>query len=114
MTVPDATSVFHEGDTGTFDLDDGSWRNETTGDSGSVPKLPDLILEIISSGVCCRGWRHRVICLPNWKMYCGPAQSRSAARVAAHDLGTGEDFCATSAPVTNEARWPATLSTHMR
>jgi 3-isopropylmalate/(R)-2-methylmalate dehydratase small subunit len=50
MTVPDATSVFHEGDTGTFDLNDGSWRNETTGDSGSVPKLPDLILEIISSG----------------------------------------------------------------
>lgn len=35
MTVPDATGV---------------WRNETTGDSGSVPKLPDLILEIISSG----------------------------------------------------------------
>jgi 3-isopropylmalate/(R)-2-methylmalate dehydratase small subunit len=50
MTVPDATGVFHEGDTGTFDLADGSWRNETTGDSGSVPKLPDLILEIISSG----------------------------------------------------------------
>ena len=50
MTVPDATSVFREGDTGTFDLCDGSWRNETTGDSGSVPKLPDLILEIIASG----------------------------------------------------------------
>jgi 3-isopropylmalate/(R)-2-methylmalate dehydratase small subunit len=50
MTVRDATSVFHEGDTGTFDLNDGSWRNETTGDSGSVPKLPDLILEVISSG----------------------------------------------------------------
>ncbi|MCW2661721.1 MAG: 3-isopropylmalate dehydratase [Mycobacterium sp.] len=50
MTVPDATSVFHEGDTGTFDLSDGSWRNDTTGASGTVPKLPDLILDIIESG----------------------------------------------------------------
>jgi 3-isopropylmalate/(R)-2-methylmalate dehydratase small subunit len=50
MTVPDATKVFREGDTGTFDLGDGSWRNETTGVSGSVPKLPDLVLDIISAG----------------------------------------------------------------
>ncbi|MGO9041151.1 MAG: 3-isopropylmalate dehydratase [Mycobacterium sp.] len=50
MTIPDATSVFHEGDTGTFDLTAGTWRNDTTGASGSVPKLPDLILDIIESG----------------------------------------------------------------
>jgi 3-isopropylmalate/(R)-2-methylmalate dehydratase small subunit len=50
MTVPDATTVFREGDTGTFDLTSGGWRNETTGVSGSVPKLPDLILDIIASG----------------------------------------------------------------
>jgi 3-isopropylmalate/(R)-2-methylmalate dehydratase small subunit len=50
MTIPDATTAFREGDTGTFDLSTGEWRNETTGASGSVPKLPDLILEIIASG----------------------------------------------------------------
>jgi len=50
MTIPDATTVFSEGDTGTFDLGTGEWRNETTGASGSVPKLPGLILEIIASG----------------------------------------------------------------
>jgi len=50
MTIPDATRVFHEGDTGTFDLTAGTWRNDTTGASGSVPKLPDLILDIIESG----------------------------------------------------------------
>ncbi len=42
--------MFSEGDTGTFDLSSGEWRNEATGASGSVPKLPDLILDIISSG----------------------------------------------------------------
>lgn len=50
MTVPDATSFFHEGDTGTFDLTGGIWRNDTTGASGTVPKLPGLILDIIESG----------------------------------------------------------------
>jgi 3-isopropylmalate/(R)-2-methylmalate dehydratase small subunit len=50
MTLPEATSVFGEGDTGTFDLSCGAWRNDTTGASGSVPTLPDLILEIIASG----------------------------------------------------------------
>ncbi|MDT5179936.1 MAG: 3-isopropylmalate/(R)-2-methylmalate dehydratase small subunit [Mycobacterium sp.] len=50
MTVPDATSSFSDGDTGTFDLTDGTWRNDTTGASGAVPRLPDLILDIIASG----------------------------------------------------------------
>jgi len=50
MTVPDATAVFREGDVGSFDLSTGAWRNETTGASGTVPKLPDLILDIIASG----------------------------------------------------------------
>ena len=42
--------MFSEGDTGTFDLTAGTWRNDTTGESGTVPKLPDLILDIIESG----------------------------------------------------------------
>lgn len=50
MTLPDATSLFTDGDTGTFDLSDGSWRNDTVGTSGSVPRLPELILDIIGSG----------------------------------------------------------------
>jgi len=50
MTLPAATSIFSDGDTGTFDLTDGTWRNETTGASGNVPKLPDMILDIIASG----------------------------------------------------------------
>jgi 3-isopropylmalate/(R)-2-methylmalate dehydratase small subunit len=50
MTLPDATSSFRDGDIGTFDLADGTWRNETTGASGTVPKLPDMILDIIASG----------------------------------------------------------------
>jgi len=50
MTIPEATTIFSEGDTGTFDISTGEWRNETTGAAGSVPKLPDLILDIIASG----------------------------------------------------------------
>jgi 3-isopropylmalate/(R)-2-methylmalate dehydratase small subunit len=50
MTVPGATSLLRDGDTGTFDLADGSWRNDTTGASGTVPTLPDLVLDIIASG----------------------------------------------------------------
>ena len=50
MTVPEATALFSDGDSGTFDLTDGSWRNDTTGASGIVPTLPDLILDIITSG----------------------------------------------------------------
>ena len=50
MTLPDATTLFSEGDTGTFDLSGGAWRNETTGASGTVPTPPGLILDIIESG----------------------------------------------------------------
>jgi 3-isopropylmalate/(R)-2-methylmalate dehydratase small subunit len=50
MTLPEATTIFSEGDVGSFDLSSGGWRNDTTGASGSVPTLPDLILDIISSG----------------------------------------------------------------
>src|SRR6201990_814338 len=50
MTLPHASTAFTEGDTGPFDLSDGRWRNETTGESGSVPRLPGLILDIIASG----------------------------------------------------------------
>ena len=50
MTLPAATTLFTEGDTGTFELSDGTWRNDTAGTSGSVPRLPDLILDIIAEG----------------------------------------------------------------
>ena len=50
MTLPEATSLFSEGDTGTFDLSSGAWSNDTTGASGEVPRLPELILDIIASG----------------------------------------------------------------
>jgi 3-isopropylmalate/(R)-2-methylmalate dehydratase small subunit len=50
MTLPEATAIFSDGDTGTFDLAEGSWRNDTTGKSGAVATLPKLILDIIASG----------------------------------------------------------------
>jgi 3-isopropylmalate/(R)-2-methylmalate dehydratase small subunit len=50
MTLPDATTVFREEDIGTFNLATGNWRNDSTGASGSVSKLPGLILDIIASG----------------------------------------------------------------
>lgn len=50
MTVPGVTAAFSDGDTGTFDLRSGAWRNDTTGVSGTVGKLPDLILDILASG----------------------------------------------------------------
>ena len=49
MTLPDATTIFSDGDAGTFDLTDGTWRNETTGASGKVPTARQ-ILDIIASG----------------------------------------------------------------
>jgi 3-isopropylmalate/(R)-2-methylmalate dehydratase small subunit len=50
MTLPDATGIFSDGDVGAFDLGHGTWRNETTGASGTVAKLPDMMLDIIASG----------------------------------------------------------------
>ena len=50
MTVPAATTIFHDGDTAAIDLSTGRWRNDTTGTAGTVPVLPDLVLEIIASG----------------------------------------------------------------
>jgi 3-isopropylmalate/(R)-2-methylmalate dehydratase small subunit len=50
MTLPDATSIFSDGDVGAFDLGEGTWRNETTGASGAVAKLPDMMLDIIATG----------------------------------------------------------------
>ena len=50
MTLPNATSIFSDRDVGAFDLGDGTWRNETTGASGTVAKLPDMILDIITTG----------------------------------------------------------------
>lgn len=50
MTVPGVTGAFSDGDTGTFDLRSGEWHNDATGARGSVPVLPDLILDILASG----------------------------------------------------------------
>jgi len=50
MTVPGAIAPFTEGDTGTFDLTAGTWRNDSTGVGGTVATLPDLIVDIIESG----------------------------------------------------------------
>lgn len=50
MAVPDATAVFHDGDTAAVDLATGSWANQSTQTSGTVPVLPALVLEIIESG----------------------------------------------------------------
>ncbi|MDH6245909.1 3-isopropylmalate dehydratase [Mycobacterium sp. OTB74] len=50
MTLPGATELFTDGDTGTFNLTDGTWRNDSTGAAGQVPPLPDLLLDIIASG----------------------------------------------------------------
>lgn len=50
LSLPNATSVFTDGDSATVDLADGSWRNNSTGAYGAVPKLPELLLDIIASG----------------------------------------------------------------
>lgn len=50
MTVPDATTMFRDGDTAAVDLATGSWSNHTTNTRGTVPLLPDLVLEIIADG----------------------------------------------------------------
>jgi len=50
MTVPDATSVFRDGDVAAIDLATGSWVNQSTQTSGTVPVLPALVLEIVASG----------------------------------------------------------------
>ena len=50
MTVPGATTIFHDGDTAAIDLATGEWRNTTTGAAGTVGVLPDLVLEIVASG----------------------------------------------------------------
>lgn len=50
MTIPGVTAAFRDGELGTFDLRGGTWRNDTTGASGTVPVLPDIILDILASG----------------------------------------------------------------
>ncbi|WP_082753756.1 3-isopropylmalate dehydratase [Mycobacterium sp. NAZ190054] len=50
MAVPEVTSVFTDGDIGTFDLRTGHWSNDTTGAGGVVPVMPELILDILAGG----------------------------------------------------------------
>ncbi|WP_042433336.1 3-isopropylmalate dehydratase [Streptacidiphilus anmyonensis] len=50
MTVPDATSIFSDGDLAAIDLATGTWTNRTTQATGKVPPLPGLVLEIIAGG----------------------------------------------------------------
>ncbi len=50
MTLPGATTLFSDGQVGTFDVATGAWRNETTGKHGDVAPMPQLLLGIVSSG----------------------------------------------------------------
>jgi 3-isopropylmalate/(R)-2-methylmalate dehydratase small subunit len=50
ITVPDVTRSFTDGDIGTFNFTQGSWRNDTTDVGGHVPPLPGLVLDILASG----------------------------------------------------------------
>lgn len=50
LTVPNATTLFADGDTATIDIKTGTYRNETTGTDGTAPALPDLVLDILASG----------------------------------------------------------------
>ena len=50
LTVPGVTELFCDGDTGTFDIRTGAYRNETTDTAGTAPGLPELVLEILASG----------------------------------------------------------------
>jgi 3-isopropylmalate/(R)-2-methylmalate dehydratase small subunit len=50
LTVPGVSEVFSDGDTGSFDIGTGEYRNETTGVSGRAAPLPPLILDILASG----------------------------------------------------------------
>lgn len=50
FTLPGATTLFSEGDCGTFNLASGQWSNDSTGGSGTAAKLPNLLLEILASG----------------------------------------------------------------
>lgn len=50
LTVPDATSVFADGDEAVIDLATGEYRNVRTDATGHTAPLPPLILEILGSG----------------------------------------------------------------
>jgi 3-isopropylmalate/(R)-2-methylmalate dehydratase small subunit len=50
LTVPAATTLFSDGDKGTFDIATGAYSNDTTGHTGHVPPLPPLVLDILASG----------------------------------------------------------------
>jgi 3-isopropylmalate/(R)-2-methylmalate dehydratase small subunit len=50
LTIPNATTLFSDGDTATIDIKTGVYRNETTETDGIAPALPDLVLEILASG----------------------------------------------------------------
>ena len=50
LTLPGATSLFRDGDTAIVRPRRRHWRNDTTGASGAVPGLPDLILDIVACG----------------------------------------------------------------
>lgn len=50
FTVPGATDLFSDGDRATFDFGSGEYRNDTTGEHGQAPPLPDLVLHILATG----------------------------------------------------------------
>ena len=50
LTAPGITELFNDGDRGSFDISTGEYSNETTGSSGKGQPLPQVILDILSSG----------------------------------------------------------------
>lgn len=85
MTVPGVTEAFSDGDIGTFDLGTGEWHNDTTGAGGTVPVLPDLILDILAGGGVLPGWPSGDICRPNSPRRCAQPRWLWPDQVAAHD-----------------------------
>jgi 3-isopropylmalate/(R)-2-methylmalate dehydratase small subunit len=50
LTAPGVTGLFRDGQTGSFDIATGEYRNETTGATGQAKPLPPLVLEILAGG----------------------------------------------------------------
>jgi 3-isopropylmalate/(R)-2-methylmalate dehydratase small subunit len=50
LAAPGVTALFEDGDTGSFDIATGAYRNDTTGATGQAPALPPMIQEILASG----------------------------------------------------------------
>jgi 3-isopropylmalate/(R)-2-methylmalate dehydratase small subunit len=50
LTVPGISEHFNDGDEGRFNIATGEWRNQTAGLDGQAAPLPELVIDILSSG----------------------------------------------------------------